>query len=440
MSDLITARSFAKSASYNSEASRAISGGVNSNIRLAGTPLCFTHALGARLFDIDGNSYIDYAMGMGPAILGHAHPKVLTAVRECLGNGQIYAGQHPAELQLALLVQRLIPSAKLIRFGLTGSEMIQAALRVARAHTGRNKVIKFEGHYHGWFDNVLANVGGPPIEPSGQGPLPTSLQTRGQPRSSVEDLLVLPWNCAETLARCFAARDDIAAVLMEPMMCNSGAILPRSGYLQAVRTLCDDHGAVLIFDEVITGFRLGLSGAQGLFGVTPDLSVFAKAIGAGFPLAMLTGRSEIMELIGSGAVNHSGTYNSNVMSIAAGIAALQVLSENDASIFSQIDRIGRKLMNGLAELGRKHRVNLCVSGVGSVFNTAFTDEPDVVDYATFKRADDAPLKTFLERLLMHGVRPTSRGTWFVSAAHTDNDVRQTLLAADQALEDMRAFK
>lgn len=437
MSDITRTGTFVKSARYNSDAVRAISGGVNSNVRLTDTPICFTHALGAHLFDLDGNSYIDYAMGMGPAILGHAHPKVVAAVKESLGLGQMYAGQHPAELELALLVQRLIPSAKLARFGLTGSEMIQAAIRLARAYTGRNKVIKFEGHYHGWFDNVLANVGGPPNDPSGQIPFPTSLQTRGQPQSSVEELLVLPWNSADTLARSFAAHGhSIAAVLMEPMMCNSGAILPQAGYLHAVRTLCDDYGAVLIFDEVITGFRLGLSGAQGSFGVTPDLSVFAKAIGAGFPLAMLTGRGELMELIGTGAVNHSGTYNSNVLSIAAGIAALQVLSENNGSVLSHIDRIGRTLMHGLQELGRKHGVNLSVSGVGAVFNTSFTDELHVVDYASFKRSHEAPLKAFLERLLMHGVRPTSRGTWFVSAAHTDSDVRNTLLAADNALDEM----
>ncbi len=374
---------------------------------------------------------------MGPAILGHAHPKVIAAVEKSLALGQMYAGQHPAELELALLVQRLVPSAKLIRFGMTGSEMIQAALRVARAYTGRNKFIKFEGHYHGWFDNVLANIGGPPSDPLGHIPFPTSPQTRGQPQSSLEELLVLPWNSVDALERCFSAHGrDIAAVLMEPMMCNSGAILPRANYLNAVRHLCDEHGAVLIFDEVITGFRLGIAGAQGLFGVEPDLSTFAKAIGAGFPLAMLTGRAEIMELFSTGAVNHSGTYNSNVVSIVAGVAALQVLAENDGNIFAHIERIGRALMCGLEDLGRKHNLNLYVSGVGAVFNTSFADQRDVFDYASFKRTHPAPLQAFLEGLLQRGVRPTSRGTWFVSAAHTDSEVRKTLAAADAALGDM----
>jgi glutamate-1-semialdehyde 2,1-aminomutase len=247
----------------------------------------------------------------------------------------------------------------------------------------------------------------------------------------------MPWNHIDSLTRFFQASGrEIAAVLMEPMMCNSGAILPQPGYLQAVRDLCDDFGAVLIFDEVITGFRLGPAGAQGLFGVTPDLSVFAKAIGGGFPLAMLAGRSDMMELIASGAVNHSGTYNSNVVSIAAGLAALRVLSDNDGRIFEHINRMGRSLMTGLQGLGRKRGMNLFVSGVGAVFNTSFTDQSSVVDYASFQRAQDAPLRAFLDRMLVHGVRPTSRGTWFVSAAHTDADIHHTLAAADEALGEI----
>jgi glutamate-1-semialdehyde 2,1-aminomutase len=431
-------RTFSKSTRYHADAAHAIAGGVNSNVRLLGTPICFARALGAYLFDIDGNSYIDYALGMGPAILGHAHPKVVAAVEGSLSLGQIYAGQHQAELELALLVQRLIPSAQLVRFGMTGSEMVQAAIRVARAYTGRSTVIKFEGHYHGWFDNVLANVGGPPANSSGPIPFATSLQTRGQPQSSVEELLVLPWNNIDALSQCFKARGhEIAAVLMEPMMCNAGAILPRPEYLQAVRRLCDRDGVLLVLDEVITGFRLGLAGAQGRFGVIPDVSIFAKAIGAGLPLAMLAGRADVMELISTGAVNHSGTYNSNVVSIAAGVAALRVLSENDGSILVQIESAGRALMSGMQELAHKHGQNLHVAGMGAVFNTSFTDQQNVFDYASFKLAHEAPLKAFLEGLLMRGVRPTSRGTWFVSSAHTNTDVQETLAAVDEVLAEMR---
>jgi len=437
MTQPTAARSFDKSSRYHATAARVIAGSVNSNVRLAGTPMCFVSASGSRIVDVDGNSYIDYAMGMGPVILGHSHPRLVAAITETATSGQMYAGQHPAELELALLAQKLVPSAERVRFGMTGSEMVQAALRVARASTGRDKVIKFEGHYHGWFDNVLASVAATPNDPEGNVPFAPVLQSRGQTQSSVQDLFVMPWNNIGALTRCFEARGkEIAAVLMEPMMCNTGAILPLPGYLQMVRRLCDEFGAVLIFDEVITGFRLSLAGAQGLFGVYPDLSTFAKAIGGGYPLAMLAGQSKLMELISTGAVNHSGTYNSNVLSIAAGVATLQALSENDGAVIGQIDRTGQSLVSGLQDLGRKHRINLYVSGVGSVFNTSFTDQEDVVDYASFKRAQDTRLAKFLAQLLLRGVRPTSRGTWFVSAAHTKADVETTLRAADGALGEL----
>ena len=212
MIESISQRTYSKSARYQMDAAHVIAGGVNSNVRLLGRPLCFTRASGAYLFDIDGNSYIDYALGMGPAILGHAHPRVVAAVQESLSRGQMFAGQHPAELELAHLVRQLLPSAQLVRFGMTGSEMVQAALRVARAYTGRNKVIKFEGHYHGWFDNVLANVGGPPSDAGGPIPLHTNAQTRGQPRSSLEELLVLPWNSIDAVRACVAKHGhEIAA-------------------------------------------------------------------------------------------------------------------------------------------------------------------------------------------------------------------------------------
>jgi glutamate-1-semialdehyde 2,1-aminomutase len=430
----VSHRSFSKSAGYHREAATAIAGGVNSNVRLLGTPLCFERASGSRLIDIDGNSYIDYALGMGPAILGHAHPKVVGAIRDCLSLGQIYAGQCPAELELARSLQRLIPSAELIRFGMTGSEMVQAALRVARAYTGRNKVVKFEGHYHGWFDNVLAGEGAPGQLAGGHKPFSARVLTQGQPQSSVAELLVLPWNSIDTLTCCFETHGrDVAAVLMEPMMCNTGAILPRPGYLEAVRRLCDDNGTVLIFDEVITGFRVALAGAQARFGVQPDLSTFAKAIGAGLPLAMLAGRREMMELIGTGQVNHSGTYNSNVVSIAAGLAAIEVLSAENGAILGYVEGLGQSLMEGLVRLGRKHRRNLCVSGLGSVFNTAFSDQRSIYDAASFRQSQDVPLQSFLQGLLLRGVRPTSRGTWFVSGAHTADDIEATLAAADEVL-------
>lgn len=436
--DGASAKTFTESMRYHNAASAVIAGGVNSNVRLVERPLCFAAASGARLVDIDGNSYVDYALGMGPAILGHAHPEVIAAVAETLRLGQLYAGQHTAELELASLIQQLIPSAELVRIGVTGSEMVQAALRVSRAYTGRMMVIKFEGHYHGWFDNVLSSEAVQNARVAKSDAIYAAPHTAGQSRGSLADLLVLPWNNADALAECFAAHGPkIAAVLMEPVMCNVGVIFPRAGYLQEVRRLCQAHGAVLIFDEVITGFRLGLSGAQGRFDVQPDLSVFAKAVGGGFPLAILAGRAALMKLIGSGAVNHSGTYNSNVVSVAAGLATLKVLARGNGQLLAQIERMGSQLMTGFRELGVELYPKLRVTGAGTVFNTSFGTSDEVFDCASFKQSEEAPLQQFLEELLRQGVRPTGRGTWFVSAAHTEADVHDTLRAARKALEAVK---
>src|ERR1700728_4830259 len=430
-------RTFSASERYQNAAAAVIAGGVNSNVRLSGRPLCFVRAAGARLVDLDGNTYVDYALGMGPAILGHAHPEVIAAVSETLPLGQLYAGQHPGELELAQLVCELVPSAELGRFGVTGSEIVQAAIRVARAYTGRTKVVKFEGHYSGWFDTGLAS--GPSAHgAAGQSsPYAATTQTAGQPPSSVQDLLVLPWNNVEALAQCFALpRDQIAAVLMEPMMCNTGAIVPRDGYLEAARRLCREHGTVLIFDEVLAGLLLAPSGAQGRFGVAPDLSVFAKAVGSGFPLAILAGRAELMKLIASGAVNHSGTYNANVVSTAAGVATLKILVREGAQLFAQLERTGARLISGLRNAASELGMSLRVSGVGAAFNTSFGTLREPVDYASFKQSDAKALRQFLDELLLRGVRPTSRRTWFVAAAHTEAHVEETLAAAREALRQM----
>ncbi|RAK60764.1 aspartate aminotransferase family protein [Phenylobacterium hankyongense] len=423
-----------QSEDYERKARKFIPGGVNSNVRLAAPTICFSHARGSKLYDLDGNEYIDYALGMGPTILGHAPPSVIQAVQETLSLGQLFAGQHPLELELAELLAAHIPSAERVRIGLTGSEMVQAALRVARAHTGRPGFIKFEGQYHGWFDNVLVNHSGPANDPAGELPFPIHLQTAGQAVSATTDTHVLPWNDLGAVARLLAARgDQIAAIITEPVMCNTGALAPRDGYLQGLRELCDQYGVVLIFDEVITGFRLGLSGAQGKFGVTPDLSTFAKAFGGGFPVAALAGKAEIMDLFGAGSVNHSGTYNSNLVSIAAGIATLRELTADDGALFSKIAATGEDIMSGIRDAARRHGANLKVLGFGAVFHTLFTDAPETYDYASYKRADAARQKRFMDALLPLGIRPTGRGTWFVSAAHSGEDVDRTVAAVDQVL-------
>ena len=425
-----------QSGSHHDKASYVIAGGVNSNVRLSakGTPLCFAQARGAHLLDLDGNDYIDYALGMGPAILGHA-PKVLTdAVAKSLETGQLYAGQSRLELDLALRLQRWVPGAELVRIGMTGSEMVQAALRVARAATGRSKFVKFAGHYHGWFDNVLTQECTYFANPTRHNREPQPL-TRGQTPGSLADTVVLPWNDLPALnAYLSQSGNETAAIIMELVMCNTGVIPPAPGYLEGVRRLCNEHGVVLIADEVVTGFRLGLSGAQGALGVTGDLSVFAKALGGGVPVAALVGRKPLMSLVGSGAVNHSGTYNSNCIALSAAIATVDALAEDDGAVYSRIGAMGGALIKGMQDIAKKTGDNLVVQGYPSVFNTSFGSASSIPSLDEYRRCDPQRQERFLRALLERGIRPTSRGTWFVSAAHTEVEIDATLAAVDGALK------
>lgn len=431
-----TVRTYARSIDAYTEACALLAGGVSSNFRLGGqpVPLFFERAQGSRLYDLDGNSYIDYALGMGPVILGHAPEPVLRAVLAALSNGQLFAGQHRGEIELARRLKQYVPCAELVRFGLSGSEMVQAALRVARAATGRPIVVKFEGHYHGWFDTILVSVA-PPLDQAGPAEQPQPhLPSAGQSAAAAQDVAVLPWNELEVVRSYLDQHaSETAAIIMEPILCNTSVILPRPGYLEGVRALCDRYGVVLIFDEVITGFRVGLGGAQARLGVIPDLAVFAKALGAGFPIAALAGRRSIMDLIGRGAVLHGGTFNTNTVSTVAAIAALDELARDGGQAYRQMEARGERLMAGLRELGKQAGLPLHVQGLGMVFNTSFTEQAEVTDYRSYQRADLERQRRFLRALQDHGVRVTSRGTWFLSAAHTDADIDETLAAAERAL-------
>ncbi len=422
---------------YLELAKARIAGGVNSNVRLrAVPPICFSKGEGAHLTDIDGNVYLDYALGMGPNILGHAPSVVVKEVARTLTLGQLFAGQHALELTLAEKLSKCVSSAELVRFGLSGSEMVQAAMRVARAHTGRSEVIKFEGHYHGWFDNILVNVSGPAAPDGAAIPRPRHLQSVGQSPYASADISVLPWNDFDAVERYVSTNAaKIAAIITEPVMLNTGGILPKDGYLKHLREVATAHGVVLIFDEVITGFRVALGGAQQLYGVTPDLSVFAKALGAGFPVSALAGRSDIMSLFASGGVNHSGTYNANVMSISAALAALDALSASEGAAYKRMNSLGRQLMEGITQAARQQGIDLQVSGFPTAFHTCFASHP-IDDYTSYMRADQRRLSAFLLALLKRHIRPTARGTWFLSTAHTERDVEATLEAVRSALRNL----
>lgn len=411
---------------------QSLAGGVSSNVRATSQPLYFERGEGSRLFDVDGNSYIDYTLGQGPMILGHTPRPVIQAVQHAMRSGQLYAGQHELEIKLSEKLQQFIPCAEMVRYSNSGSEIVQAALRLARAYTGRQKIVKFEGHYHGWFDNVLISVH-PPLEMAGPRERPHPVPgSAGQATSVLADVIVLPWNDLEVFSAVVAQQaDEIAAVIMEPIMCNTGCILPRPGYLEGVRELCARYGIVLIFDEIITGFRVGLSGAQGYLGVTPDLATFGKAMAGGFPISCLAGKRELMKLIARRQVNHSGTFNSNVISMAAAWATLAELERDEGQVYQRLYELGRQLMVGLLDLAQRQGTKVLVQGVGPMFHLAFTEQESIVDYRTFLTAwDQDRYQRFADLLLDKGVRVLRRGLWYLSAAHTAEDIETTLRAAD----------
>jgi len=399
-------------------------------------PLFFARGEGPRLIDEDGNVHIDYILGNGPAILGHAPPTVCAAVAETLALGQVFAGQHVRELELSRRLTALIPSADLVRYASSGTEAVQMALRLARGFTGRPKVIKFEGHYHGWVDNVYVSVR-PSGNEAGPADAPVAVSdTPGVAPGAIEDMVICGWNDLGHLKHALEAnRGEVAGVIMEPMMVNGGVILPQPGYLAGAKALCAEHGTVLIFDEVITGFRLGLTGAQGRFGVTPDLTVFAKAVAAGFPMALVAGRRDIMEIMQTRGVMHGGTYNGNVQSMAAAIATLDILTAGDGAIYQGMEVRGARLMQGLAERAAKHRVALHVTGVPTMFQTMFiASQP--ANWRESSLLDRDRALAFCQALQRHGVRVNQRCAWFLSAAHDDATIAATLDAADRAFAEI----
>ncbi len=419
-----------KSQELFARASKSLAGGVSSQFRARQPfPLFFQGAEGARITDVDNNTYLDFTLSQGPVLLGHRHEAVDQAIAAVLERGILYAGQHDLEFQVAEWVCRNIPSAEQVRFGSCGSEMVQAALRAARSLTGRHKFMKFEGHYHGWFDNVAMSIkptpenAGPHTEPT---PVPW---TGGQSRYTAEEVIVAPFNQIEIVKALIEKHtDELAAVILEPIGCNNGCIPSDPEFLKFLRQICDERGIVLIFDEIITGFRTGLGGAQALYGVTPDLSTFGKAMGAGLPIAMLVGKERFMRPIAEGTAIHAGTYNSNTVCMAA---ALAILNELEANGTQQLFDRGNRLMEGLRTAAAKHNIPLLVQGPGPMFHTAFTEKLAIRELRDLWDVDDSMLARFVDGMMDEGVRVIGRGLWYISFAHTDTDIDQAIAAADR---------
>ena len=426
--------SFDRSAALIADAANTIAGGVNSNFRIgmAGGPLVFERGDGPYLIDADGNRLIDYYCGMGAMILGHTPKAVAQAVKDQVDKGILYAGQSEIEFEAARILCERIPSAQRIRFGSSGSEVAQAAFRLARAATGKRVILKFEGHYHGWFDNILwstapaQNAAGPEDAPV---LVPGSV---GQDAMDAAGLDVIGWNNLERLeAR--LAKGDVAGVIMEPAMCNQGAIEASTGYLQGTLAACRRHGALLIFDEVITGFRLDRSGAQARFGVTPDLSIFAKAMANGFPVAAIVGRADLLDMFVKGGVLHGGTFNAQPVTMAAMVAVQQALTPGG---YEAASRRGVRLREGIRGILEDAGLKAQVTGFELMFHVGFGLDAPARNYRDLLKSDKALYVKFCHALLGRGVRALERGAWFVSFAHDDAVIDATLEAVRGAANDL----
>jgi glutamate-1-semialdehyde 2,1-aminomutase len=406
-------------------------GGVNSPVRsfrgVGGEPVVVASGAGSRLTDVDGNEYIDYCGSWGPLILGHAHPSVVEAVSQAAKTGLTYGAATEPEVELAQLVCEAVPSIEMVRFVSSGTEATMSALRVARAFTSRDKVLKFDGCYHGHADGLLVQAGSGIATLS----LPDSA---GVPASYAAETLVAPYNDVATLEALFAQRGaEIAAVIVEPVAANMGVVPPQPGFLERLRSLCNESGSLLIFDEVITGFRVGLGGYQAESGVTPDLTCLGKVIGGGMPVGAYGGRRDVMQMIAPlGPVYQAGTLSGNPLAMAAGLATLRELGR--PGFFAAIAAKAERLEGGITDAAAERGIPLRINRVGSLLTAFFSDSP-VTDYATARRADSQRYARFFHALLDAGVYfpPSQYEAAFVSEAHSDEDIESTIKAVEGAL-------
>ena len=426
---------YSKSAELLERSKKVLAGGVSSEFRKYNHPhaIFYTHGKGSHLFDVDGNDYLDFTLSQGPLILGHSHPHVLKSVADYSEEGQLFAGQHIKEIELAEALNRLIPSAELMRFCLDGSEAVQTAFRVARAKTGKQKFLRFEGHYHGWLDNVAWGISTPSVEALGNRETPNVFPwSAGLPEHSKDEFIILPWNDLDLVKKALAEHhQEIAAIITEPVMCNNGCIVPQEGFLQGLRDLCNQYGIALIFDEVITGFRMSIGGSQRYFGITPDMSIFAKAMGSGYPISAIVGKREWMSLIEEAKVIHAGTMNSSNPTIAAALATIEVLEKENP--YERMFRFGNKLMDGLRKAAADYNHNLLVQGPGPMFNIGFTDLKAVKDYRDTLSYDRAKLGKFISAMHDERIRIIGRGLWYISAAHTEEDIDHAIEVSARVL-------
>jgi glutamate-1-semialdehyde 2,1-aminomutase len=416
------------------EAQKYIPGGVNSPVRAfqaVGTnPIFISHARGSKIYDVDGNEYIDYVCSWGPLILGHAPPEVIQAVKEGLAKGTSYGAPTELEIEMAKLICKAVPSIEEVRMVSSGTEATMSAIRLARGFTGRNKIIKFEGCYHGHVDSLLVEAG------SGV----TTLSLPGTPGvtpAAASDTISLPYNDLEAVKKVIKEQhEEIAALILEPIAGNMGVIPPRPGFLEGVRRLTQQYGIILIFDEVITGFRVAYGGAQELYGVKPDLTCLGKIIGGGFPVGAFGGRRDVMQYIAPvGPVYQAGTLSGNPIAMVAGITTLNILAK--PGIYNELDKKGAKLASGLKEAAAEVGVPAQFTRVGSLLCLFFTDK-EVYDYRTVKTSDIQKYACYFRAMLEEGINlaPSQFEAAFISTAHSDEDIERTVAAARKAFKEV----
>jgi glutamate-1-semialdehyde 2,1-aminomutase len=405
---------------------------------------------GSRLWDVDGNQYIDYLGAMGPSILGHRHPEYIQSLKDfmdersiAVGSGVLFSSD---DIEVAEKLVQHVPCAEKVKFCVTGTEAVQMAIRLARAHTRRPHFIRFGGHYHGWMDNVLGGTVDPKpegrpfaVHDPGSDPLTDSYFTQGKATGAAQESFLLPWNDVGALERTLQRYgEEVALIHFEALVCNHFCLMPRPGYLERIRELCDEYGIVMSIDEVITGFRLGLSGAQGHFGVTPDISTLGKAVAGGMPLSAVVGKAEILDQLQSGAVLGPGTFNGYPLGMHAALATLRILERDEGAVYREMGAVQDELMRGLGDLARRHGLPMRIQGARGVFFTMFGLDPDAVVYTDedLKGIDFNLYLKFWAGMQEEGVITLVGGRWYPSIAHTRVDVEETLEAADRVMSGM----
>ena len=425
-----------RSSTLFNEAKNYIPGGVNSPVRafkgVGGEPIYFERGEGAYLYDVDGNEYIDYVGSWGPMILGHSNPSIVDAVRAELDKGLGFGAPTEIETSLAKKICQLMPSIELVRMVSSGTEATMSAIRLARGYTKRDKIVKFEGCYHGHSDSLLVKAG--------SGALTLGVPTSpGVPNDLAKHTLTLEYNNLDSVKALFSKMgEEIGCIIVEPVAGNMNCIPPKEGFLQGLRKLCDDYGSLLIFDEVMTGFRVALGGAQAYYGVKPDLTTLGKVIGGGLPVAAFGGRHEVMnEIAPLGPVYQAGTLSGNPLSMASGLAMLSVL-EADDSFYQNLSESTEYLVNGIVAAANTNNVPMTSNNVGGMFGLFFSSEEKVTNFSQASNCDIESFKKFYKSMIRQGVyfAPSAYECGFLSAAHTKNELDQTINAALTAFSEL----